>query len=89
MYSTKGISDSERAKRRENNTLTTKINFLAWLIEVTSSLSQSQLHEQCIKGLFSKKTINDDGEDNYDGDGDEDEQSLEKQKLEIMLFDTK
>ena len=29
-----GISESERERRKQNNILTTKINFLAWLIEV-------------------------------------------------------
>ena len=45
---------------------------MAWLIEVTSNLSQSWLHEQCTEGLFSKKTINYDGEDNDDSDDEDD-----------------
>ena len=31
---TLGISESERERRKQSNLLTTKINFLAWLIEV-------------------------------------------------------
>ena len=32
-----GISESERERRKKSNVLTTKINFLAWLIEVIST----------------------------------------------------
>ena len=30
-----GISESERQRRKESNSLSTKINFWAWIIEVT------------------------------------------------------
>ena len=30
-----GVSESERERRKQSNLLTTKINFLAWIIEVT------------------------------------------------------
>ena len=29
-----GISETERTRRKESNHLTTKINFIAWLLEV-------------------------------------------------------
>ena len=35
MFFSSGISESEREQRKQSNIFTTKINFLAWLIEVT------------------------------------------------------
>ena len=35
MFLSSGISESEREQRKQSNIFTTKINFLAWLIEVT------------------------------------------------------
>ena len=33
-----GISESERQRRKESNSLSTKINFWAWIIEVTKHI---------------------------------------------------
>ena len=35
----KGINEAERNRRRRANVLTTKINFIAWMIEVIKILS--------------------------------------------------
>ena len=56
-YISLGVSESERERRKQSNILTTKINFLAWIIEVifqlylnqklfSSSSSASQLWQQ-------------------------------------------
>ena len=36
LHPCSGISETERQKRRQSNSLSTKINFLAWIIEVES-----------------------------------------------------
>ena len=41
---TQGISESERERRKQSNLLTTKINFLAWLIEVHIKLQNHFQH---------------------------------------------